>query len=320
MEDHPEETADWDVIRDARGSLVETHTGRTVPLSTLDVRDYLRFDGFDLDDGDDIPTLALGWWTDGPRDRYGAILFVEKEGFSEQLAAARLDERYDLAICSPKGYSVRAARQALVTLARRNGVRVLVAHDFDAQGIGIYDLINREVEAVDLGLRLSDVEDQRWGLASQAEPVTYDSDPLGNLQLRGATPDEIAFLREGGRSHSTKAGKQQWFGRRVELNALVGREFIDWLEAALGHAGVGKVVPGQARLAQAYRRGYKRHLLNRRIREASEEASQRAADLDVPDDLVSRVTAALAADRTRSWDQVVADLVREIDDADEGES
>jgi hypothetical protein len=311
LEDHPEETAGWDIVRDARGSLVEPHTGPSVPLGTLDVRAYLRWDGLDPDDDYDIPELSLTWPTHGPRDCFGAVLYIEKEGFSEQLAADRLAERWDLAICSSKGYSVRAARTALVTLARRNGVRVLVAHDFDVQGIGIYDLINREVEAVDLGLRLTDVEDQRWGLASQTEPVTHRSDPLGNLQLRGATPDEIAFLR---RASDPKQG------RRIELNALVGRQFIDWLEDGLDRVGVEKVIPEQARLAQAYRRGYKCRLLNRAIREAGREASRRAADLAVPDDLVARVTAALAADRTLPWDLAVADLVAEIGDADEGDS
>jgi hypothetical protein len=313
LEDHPEETADWDIVRDARGTLGEPHTGRRVPLGTIEVRDYLRWSDDDPfgDDDDYTPEFALRWQTYGPRDRYSAILYIEKEGFSEQLAADRLAERWDLAICSSKGYSVKAARTALVTLARRNGVRPLVAHDFDVQGTGIYDLINREVEAVDLGLRLADVEDARWGLASQAEPVTHRSDPLGNLQLRGATPDEIAFLR-----HADDP-KQ---GRRVELNALVGRQFIDWLEAALDRVGVEKVIPDQARLAQAYRRGYKRHLLNRAIRDAGREASQRAADLALPDDLVARVTAALAANRTLAWDLAVADLVAEIDDANERDS
>ena len=39
---HPGETADWDVVYDARGQLVEPHTGISLPLGTLQVRDYLR--------------------------------------------------------------------------------------------------------------------------------------------------------------------------------------------------------------------------------------------------------------------------------------
>lgn len=69
--------------------------------------------------------------THGPQDRFGAILYIEKEGFAELLAADRVQERWDIAVASSKGYSVRAARKLLVTLATRHRVPVLVAHDFD---------------------------------------------------------------------------------------------------------------------------------------------------------------------------------------------
>jgi hypothetical protein len=89
LEDHPEETADWDIVRDARGTLGEPHTGRRVPLGTIEVRDYLRWSDDDPfgDDDDYTPEFALRWQTYGPRDRYSAILYIEKEGFSEQLGA-----------------------------------------------------------------------------------------------------------------------------------------------------------------------------------------------------------------------------------------
>jgi hypothetical protein len=38
---HPQETADWDVVFDARGHFEEPHTEQIVPLGTLDVRRYL---------------------------------------------------------------------------------------------------------------------------------------------------------------------------------------------------------------------------------------------------------------------------------------
>jgi hypothetical protein len=229
MEDHPDATGDWDVIRDARGNLVEPHTYRKVPLGTLEVRDYLSGTYWRGDLGrhdDDIPQLTLTVPTYGPEDRFGSILYIEKEGFQEQVSAANVQERWDLAIASSKGYSVRAARRALIELALTWDVTVLVAHDFDQQGIGIFHLIEREVDAVDLGLRLDDVA----GLTP--EPVSYRSDPRRNLRERGASGREIDFLRGDGET-----------GQRVELNALVGREFIDWLEGKLADAGVSKVVP-----------------------------------------------------------------------------
>lgn len=305
--EHPEQTADWDIVRDARGNLREPHTYRTVPLGTLDVRAYLRFDGDDLDD-DGAPQLALEYPTYGPRDRFGAILYIEKEGFSEQLAADNVAERWDLAICSSKGYSVDAARRVLAELAERNGCRVLVAHDFDKQGVGIADLIAREVDAVDLGLRLSDVEDERWGLIDQAEPVTYESDPAGNLAYRGATADEIDFLAGDGFS-----------GRRVELNALVGRQFIDWLESRLESAGVEKVVPGDDVLEAAYRRAYRRELINRAMAVAQVPAAAQATQTAIPDDLATRVADALDADREQTWDAVVAELAVDTLESDDAE-
>lgn len=270
--DHEVETAGWDIIRKARGNLIEPHTGRTVPLGTLEVRGYLRLARFDADEGEEAPEFGLMWPTYGPRDCYGAILYIEKEGFAEQLRAARVQERWDIAIASSNGYSVRAARQALVALAARHQVRVLVAHDFDKQGIGIFDLIRREVpRAVDLGLRFDDIE----GLDSEA--VSYRTDPTHNLIERGATAKEISFLRETPRS-----------GRRVELNALVGREFIDWLERKLDQVGVGKVVPDGDRLEQAYRRAYKRRLINEGIADIFEAANRDAAAADLPDDLATK--------------------------------
>jgi hypothetical protein len=40
--EHPELTQGWDVTYDARGNLIEPHTGVQVGLDTLGVRDYLE--------------------------------------------------------------------------------------------------------------------------------------------------------------------------------------------------------------------------------------------------------------------------------------
>ena len=37
MNQYPNDTADWDVVFDARGHFHEPHTGRIVPLGTLEV-------------------------------------------------------------------------------------------------------------------------------------------------------------------------------------------------------------------------------------------------------------------------------------------
>ena len=41
MTAHPHETADWDVVYDARGHIAKPHTKVVTPLGTLDVRAHL---------------------------------------------------------------------------------------------------------------------------------------------------------------------------------------------------------------------------------------------------------------------------------------
>ena len=73
----------------------------------------------------------------GPRHRYGAVLFLEKEGFEPLLDAARIAERYDLAIMSTKGMSVTASRTLVETLCGAHGIPLLILHDFDVSGFTI---------------------------------------------------------------------------------------------------------------------------------------------------------------------------------------
>ena len=90
-------TADWNVVFDARGHLVEPHTGTSRPAR------HAR--GGKLSAKSRRPALARspsasmpGIETSGPSGRYGALLFCEKEGFNELFRAVQLAERYDLAI------------------------------------------------------------------------------------------------------------------------------------------------------------------------------------------------------------------------------
>jgi hypothetical protein len=52
IEENPNLTETWDVVYDARGHLIEPHTDHSLPLGTLQVRDYLRrrprYDATDL--------------------------------------------------------------------------------------------------------------------------------------------------------------------------------------------------------------------------------------------------------------------------------
>ena len=42
MREEPELTKDWDVVFDARGHLREPHTGRIVPIGTLEIRRHVK--------------------------------------------------------------------------------------------------------------------------------------------------------------------------------------------------------------------------------------------------------------------------------------
>ncbi len=96
----------WDILRGARGVLKEPHTGVALPLSTMDVRNYLAVPPPDGRLGE------LVHWnpTQGARNRYSAVLICKKEGFDELLQHEQIDKRYDLALMPTKGISAFAAR------------------------------------------------------------------------------------------------------------------------------------------------------------------------------------------------------------------
>src|SRR5215213_2581061 len=112
-----------------------------------------------------------------PDDRFGAVLFVEKEGFAPLFRAVRLAERYDLAIMSTKGLSTTAARTLVDYFVGRKKVPVLCIRDFDLDGFKIAGTLREGTRryswnscgAIDLGIREEDIEE--WGL--EAEEVFY---------------------------------------------------------------------------------------------------------------------------------------------------
>jgi hypothetical protein len=304
----PEKTAHWDVVFDARGHFHEPHTGVIVPLGTLDVRAYLR----------DVQTHTTPWPvpapfagaddtrfpTCGPRHRFGAILFVEKEGFLPLFERVRLAERYDLAIMSTKGMSVTASRLLVDRLSRDHSAPVLVLRDFDKAGFSIAASFTRSSRryifqcyprVIDLGLRLADVAPN--GLES--EDVFYPKgDPTSNLRENGATEEEIAFLYNG-RNH----------GRRVELNAFTSDALVAWIESKLEAHGVEKVVPTGEALTLAYRRVWERRALAERTAAIARDTHDEAKTLAIPGDLESQIRVLLDDDPGLPWDAAVAKAV-----------
>ncbi|MFZ1933089.1 MAG: hypothetical protein WBL72_13520 [Thermoguttaceae bacterium] len=315
MDEH-NHVGDWDVVFDARGHLTEPHTKRTIPLGTLDVRHYLRdiTSGGDSDVSyekvdDDYPTC-------GPANRFGAVLFIEKEGFLPLFDAVKLAKRYDIAIMSTKGMSVTAARTLVENVCGDYGVPLLLLRDLDKAGFAIAASFQKDTrryqfaksfEIVDLGLRLGDVES--WGLVS--EEVYYESDPRRNLEENGATPEEIAFLCEGG-------GGKHYYGRRVELNAFTSRDLIEWVEAKLHEYGVKKVLPDDDTLRNAYARAVKVAFVNSAIQDALGDAEDAAKKYSMPKSLRRKIAKALKETPATSWDEVLAAFA-ESDIVDNGD-
>jgi DNA topoisomerase 6 subunit A-like protein len=297
IEDETNEAGNWRVVWDARGHFAEPHTGRRIDIGGIEVEKYItawnHFRIYETPEFESPPDIK----TAGPHFRFGAVLFIEKEGFAPILEAAGIAERFDIAIMSTKGLPVGAACQ----LAHRfncEDVRVFVVHDFDLAGFKIVRTLRKgtrlalEAEAIDLGLRLPDVGDL------ESEPVRYKqaADPRSYLRRCGATKEEREFLVR-------KKDWNFWTGERVELNAMTSEQFITWLERKLVEHGVTKIVPGPKALARAYRRA----MFLRDVDRATEKIRKRIAakDVVVPDDLGDRVSAILAENPATSWDRAV---------------
>jgi len=305
MNEHPSETADWDIVFDSRGHLLEPHTDKSVPLGTLDVRQYLKC-GEGAGNNDVSYKIDDAYPTLGPVNRFGAILNIEKEGFGPLFEAVDLANRYDLGLMSTKGMPVTAARNLVENVCGPYGIPLLLLHDFDKAGFAIAGSFKRDsrryqfeesFEVIDLGLRLDDIES--WNLES--EPVSYKSNPMRNLGLNGASPDEIAFLCENGIN-------KNYYGRRVELNAFASDDFIKWIESKLEHHGVKKIIPNEKVLTDAYARAIRVATVNNAIETALDEAENAVHDHPMPKTLRQTIDERLKEDSTLPWDNVVADV------------
>jgi hypothetical protein len=301
------ECAKWDVVYDDRGHFTEPHTDRVIGLGTLNVRHYLsriaepKFEHADFD-----PASVQ---TYGPSGNYGAVLYVEKEGFMPLFERVGLGKHYDIAIMSSKGMSVTAARILVDTIC--TGIPLLVLHDFDSAGIIIKDTLENDTrrfsykrppKVIDLGLHYEDIED--------LTPEPHSSN-ISNERLKLAGLDEaaIAFLSD----------------QRVELNAMTSRQLVDFVEAKLRQHGIKKVIPDRNSLASTYQM----FAASDRLSEAFDEMKEKLDDenearIKVPDDLEGQVKAKLKEMPDITWHRAIRLIVdpnaeEENDDDDEDE-
>mgnify|MGYP001174113411 CR=1 FL=1 len=304
LPDYIEETgADWNVVYDARGHFTEPHTDLTIGLGTIGVRNYLHDECEPHIEPTDIAKPKVK--THGPGGRFGAILFIEKEGFMPLFKETKLAERYDIAIMSTKGMSNTASRELIDRLC--SDIPLFVLHDFDKAGFSILGTLQRDTrrytfvsapEVIDLGLRLGDIE----GLEVES---AYDRASewaiKQNLRLNGATDEEIAFLLH----------------HRVELNAFTSDALMAWIEAKLDEHGVKKIIPDDDLLEDAWRTGFEHAALESRIDDLMREAEDEASEANLPSSLREVITERLKKSPESSWDEIVFRLAR---DTYEGEA
>jgi hypothetical protein len=298
--------SDWDVVYDDRGHFIEPHTRRVIGLGTLNVRGYVsHVRPLKLENADFDPAEVS---TYGPHGSFGAVLYVEKEGFMPLFDRVQLARRYDIAIMSSKGMSVTAARILVNNVCR--SVPLLVLHDFDAAGIIIKDTLENDTRrysytsppnVIDLGLHYDDIED--------LTPEPHSSN-ISDERLRQAGLDEAAieFLRD----------------QRVELNAMTSRQLVNFVEAKLQQNGIIKVVPNRENLASTYRMFAASDRLSKAFDELKKEIeNDNQALIKVPRDLKARVTAKLKEKPDITWHRAVRLLVdpdapAEEDDGEQG--
>ena len=204
------------LYRDPRGVLYEPHTGKAVNLGTREVKSYR--------------------WPDW---LFNKILYVEKKGLMPILQAAKLTERYDLAIVAGEGYASEAVRLLFDTASKNQGYQLFVLHDADPYGYNIARTLREEtrrmpgyqVEVIDLGLHLQEALD----LGLPTEKFTRKNDLPWGLHL---TEIEEEYFK--GKPH----GRKSWICQRVELNAFTAPALVHYIEAKLEAAGaLGKVIP-----------------------------------------------------------------------------
>jgi hypothetical protein len=306
LPDYINETGvEWDVVYDARGHFTEPHDGESFGVGTLEVRNYLAGLHSPMTVGAGFSQAKVK--TSGPSGNFGAVLFIEKEGFDPLLKAAHIAEKFDLAIMSTKGMSVVAARALADEMCHAHDIPLLLLHDFDKAGFSIAGTLQRDtrryefqndITAVDLGLGLEDVEAMRLESEYQHHPKADKDALIVNLRENGASEAEIAFMfRDFDRLRST---------RRVELNAMTSPQFIAFLERKLKEAGVRKIVPDHDLLAEVYI-GLQR---GRRLQEAVDDLDEiDDDDFKAPKDLQRRVATLLKQRRAMRWDAALAEII-----------
>jgi len=289
-----EKGVDWNVVYDARGHFEEPHTNRRIGCGTIEVGNYLgamKEPGIVPADFSDASIDVIG-----PSGGISGVLFCEKEGFNPLFKAVNLANRYDLLIISTKGVSVTAARQLIDQICGDNNLPLFPLHDFDVAGFMILGTLQRdtrryqfsnEIEVIDLGLRLEDIE----GLEREPAAATRTDENVLRDQLaeNGATAAEIEILLK----------------ERVELNAMTSDNLIAMIERKLNDYGLKKVIPDDDLLGEAYRAFHRSQQLREQFEKIKDEFEEKETQVEVPTSLREQVRAVLDAHDDLRWDDAI---------------
>jgi DNA topoisomerase VI subunit B len=283
-----------EIYYEPRGFLYEPHTGKEVPLGTLAVESY-----------------QFPYWL------YDKVLFVEKKGLWPTLRAARLAEKYDMAIAVGEGFATEACRVLFDKAEKLMAYQLFVLHDADPWGYNIGRTLREETErmpghnvaVIDLGLTLEDA--LRLGLPT--EEFTRTKELPRGLVLNDLELDYF----EG-----HQVGRKSWVCRRVELNAFSAPGLIQYTEEGLQTAAVRpKVIPPDeelvARLKTDVRTVVREQVVEEWQRRINEEVDRRVEALAPSIDeraggLRAHVVEALDADREAPWTWPVREEAEQI--------
>lgn len=278
---------------DPRGYLYEPHTGKSMPLGTIEVREY-----------------AWPSWV------YDKILYVEKKGLLPTLQAAQIAERYDMAIIAAEGFATEAARTLMSKAANDRQYKIFVLHDADPAGYEIARTLREEtsrmpghsLEIVDLGLHIEDA----INMGLQPETFTRNK-ALPSALILNEIEKELFVGRH--------QGAKTWIAQRIELNAMSGPELINYIGNKLEQAGATeKLLPPKEIVARAADEQYKEKIRSRITAEIEkrlridEIATEIVENLPEPqfDELHEELTKIMETNPPDSWKELLQLRVEDV--------
>jgi hypothetical protein len=164
-----------------------------------------------------------------------------------------------------------------------------------------YEFMN-DIEVIDLGLTLADVQAMSLEFEHQFIPKGRKCAMMANLRENGATEEEITFMFAD--FDATRSL------RRVELNAMTSPQFIGFLERKLRRHGIRKILPEKDDLQDAFRLFARSNAIEKVVERKLEDFE--ADETEVPVDLEERVRKYLEKHPSVRWDAALAEIVKDI--------